>query len=120
MAATKLINQYNLATGNLLSDAIPEVGDLVVHIKVSGATTDKKVKYTLKAKDGDSDYDNVRNIDVQSGDPRSIQFATYGNSGYRETINSIQAEFVKILVEPETGADGMLDLWYTKADKTTL
>ena len=120
MAATKLINQYNLATGNLLSDAIPEVGDLVVHIKVSGSTNDKKVRYTLKAKDGDSDYDNVRNIDAQSGDPRTIYFYTYGNSGYRETVNSIQAEFVKIFVEPEVGATGLLDLWYTKVDKSTV
>lgn len=107
--ATKIINGHDLSTGNVLSDPITDVGTIVLQAKVSGATSQKKVKISILAKEGDSNYDPVRN---ENND--EINFSIYGDGGFRMQLNNINAENVKIQATVESGAVGTLTVEYTK------
>ena len=107
--ATKIIDGYDLSEGSVLSSAITDVGTIVLQAKISGATSSKKVKISILAKEGDSDYDPVRN---ENND--EINFSIYGNGGYRMQLNSVNAENIKIQATVESGAVGTLTVEYTK------
>lgn len=105
--ATKIIDSHDLSTGGVLSAAITDVGTMVLHVKVSGATVTKEVKVAILAKEGDGDYVPIR-------EKEEINFRVYGNKNHREEFVSINSESVKIQVIPESGANGNIDAWYTK------
>jgi hypothetical protein len=118
--ATKILTAHNLATGDVLSAAIAEVGDLVLSVQVTGATNTKKVHYVITAKEGDNDYLPVRNGEGERGDPGwPIEFDTFGNMGVRIKSAGIDAEFVKVAVTVEAGATGLLTMEATITAKAT-
>ena len=111
--ATKIINGYDLAGGTLQSSAITEVGDLVLHAKVSGVSTATEVKFSVMAKEGDADYSPVLD-----NDKNQINFYTKGNMSSRLKLAGIDAENIKIYVTSNVYV-GTVTVEYTKTAKAT-
>lgn len=109
--ATKVLTAHDLSTGSVLSSEIADVGDMVVHATISGATNEKEVKFSVVAKEGDGNYAPVRgeNKDEQ------LNFRMNGNGDFRIAFNSVNSESAKIQVTVQSGADGSLTIETTKS-----
>lgn len=107
--ATKILANHSISAAPIDTDALVSVGDAVFHVKVTGAGSDTAVTYALKGKEGDADYDEIRN-----GHKNGISFQTVGNNSYRIAIAGINSESVILSLKFTGEKAGIVTIEATK------
>lgn len=112
--ATTLYNAEALVAGTTMASAeITDVGNLSIDVDLAAIVNPNHspIEFILKAHLGSNSYKVLRNY---STDPAEIIKGVVYNDGFRDVINGIDSEKVKLYVKVPTGVTGTMTVVYNK------